>query len=107
MPSKSYVHAIYSKCLLDIIMCVLCSSVQVSKSMQDEPLSAIDEKLLNTGRFLDEFVNNWRKLRCLKIFCECTDIVEWLVKETKGKITIITVAQCDTMIIIYLFLRCQ
>ena len=56
--------------------------------MQDQPLSAIDESLVDTGTFLDEFVTNERKLRCLNIFCECRDIVEWLVKETKGKILI-------------------
>ena len=54
--------------------------------MQDQPLKAIDRSLVDTGRFLDEFVTSRRKLRCLEIFCECRDIVEWLKKETKGKI---------------------
>ena len=52
--------------------------------MHDQPLQSIDVSLINAGKFLDEFTTNTRKLRCLEIYCECTDIVEWLRKETKG-----------------------
>lgn len=53
--------------------------------MHDQPLKSIDVSLINAGKFLDEFITNTRKLRCLETFSECTDIIEWLRKETKGK----------------------
>ena len=55
--------------------------------MHDQPLSAIDKTLVDTGSFLDEYVSDRRKLRCLDIFYQCTNIVEWLRKETKGEIS--------------------
>ena len=55
--------------------------------MRDQPLRAIDESLVETGRFLDDFVGNDQKLRCLETFCSCPSIVEWLRKETEGKLS--------------------
>ena len=59
--------------------------------MHDQPLKAIDGSLVETKMFLDEFVGDYRKLHCLKVFCKCTDIVKWLKEETKGKIVALNI----------------
>lgn len=54
--------------------------------MHDQPLKSVDQSLVHTGEFLAEFAADTRAVECLETFCKCTDIVEWLRKETKGEI---------------------
>ena len=58
--------------------------VQVVQSIGDRSLNSIDEKFIVAGGFLKKFMNEPGKLECLKAFADSLDIVEWILKETKG-----------------------
>ena len=53
-------------------------------SMQDQTLETVDEKLVKTGRFLKDISSDPRKLKCLKCFAECQEVIKWLRGVTKG-----------------------
>ena len=72
---------------------------QASASMRDQTLGDVDQSLVETGKFLQEFVSDSEKLECLQIFAKCLSMVNWIRKETKGKgITIL-----DSIILIHYF----
>lgn len=51
--------------------------------MKNEPLVAINQKLVDAGTFVREIANP-DKLKCLQVFARCSKLVEWIRKETKG-----------------------
>ena len=51
--------------------------------MKHLTLNQIDNNLIRTGRFLQEFALE-EKLSCLKTYCNCLNVVNWLKKNTKG-----------------------
>ena len=57
---------------------------QVTESMKDAPLDSI-RKLIDAKSFLEELTTADWKLECLRQFAACSNIVEWIRKETKGR----------------------
>ena len=51
---------------------------------ENQTLSDVDDRLINTGKFLEDVANDPRKVNCLEMFAQCQDIVKWLKEETKG-----------------------
>ena len=68
-----------------MIVNVFNINFQASDSIKDQTLGDVDESLVDTGKFLQEFVSDSEKLKCLQIFAECLSMVNWIRKETKGK----------------------
>lgn len=62
----------------------LFAFMQVVQSVGDRSLNSIDEKFIVAGGFLKKFMKEPGKLECLKAFADSLDIVEWILKETKG-----------------------
>lgn len=58
---------------------------QVTESMREKSLDNIDRKLIDAKSFLEEMTADARKLECLRQFAACSNIVEWIRKETTGK----------------------
>ena len=56
----------------------------MSSTMKDKTLEAINASLIEAGDFLKEVEGDRRKLRCLEIFADSVEVVEWIRKETKG-----------------------
>ena len=56
--------------------------------MKELPLDAVDEKLIKTGAFLKELALDRNKLDSLEAFTECSDVVEWLMSTTVGRLTL-------------------
>ena len=55
-------------------------------SASDEPLSSIDKTLVDSAlSFLKELSSNPEKYECVLAFSKCSDIVEWIKKETEGR----------------------
>ena len=52
--------------------------------MRNQTLQAIDQNVVKTAKFLQEFASDKKKRECLIAFAECQKIVEWIRKETKG-----------------------
>ena len=52
--------------------------------MKNVPLVAINRKLVDAGNFVREIAIP-EKLFCLKVFAQCSKLVEWIRKETKGQ----------------------
>ena len=57
---------------------------KVTESMKDEPLIKIDGNLMNATSFLKQVTGESSNLECLRTFAECSSIVDWIRKETKG-----------------------
>ena len=57
---------------------------QVTESMKNAPLESIRE-LIDAKSFLEELTAADWKLECLRQFAACSNIVEWIRKETKGR----------------------
>ena len=55
--------------------------------MKKQTLQDVDDNLVNTGKFLQDFAKDSRKVACLEKFAECRGIVKWLRTETKGSQT--------------------
>lgn len=53
-------------------------------SMDKATLDDIDQRLVETKSFLEQFTMDKRKLETLKSFASCLNIVEWIRKESKG-----------------------
>ena len=53
--------------------------------MRDQTLDDVDHSLVETGKFLHEFVSDSEKLDCLQIFAKCLNMINWIRKETKGE----------------------
>ena len=51
--------------------------------MKGQSLDEIDNTLISTGKFLQEFASE-EKLSCLRTYSKCLDVVNWLKKNTKG-----------------------
>lgn len=51
--------------------------------MKDQSLRDVDQTLISTGKFLQEFATE-DKLHCLRTYCSCMNIVSWLKSNTKG-----------------------
>ena len=49
-------------------------------------LSSVDDSVVNAGRFLQEYATDPTKIECVIAFAECQNIVEWIRKETRGKL---------------------
>ena len=45
----------------------------------------MDEKLVNAGKFLQGIGSDPCKLKCLKSFAECKEVIKWLRNVTKGR----------------------
>jgi hypothetical protein len=57
---------------------------QVTESMKDSSLGSIDHQMIDAKSFLEEMTADAWKLECLQVFAKCSNIVEWIRKETKG-----------------------
>lgn len=55
------------------------------QSFGDKSLNAIDEKFEVAGSFLKKMKDDELKLECLNAFAESRSIIDWILKETKGK----------------------
>ena len=51
---------------------------------KDQTLESVDEKLIKTGKFLEDISSNARKLECLDCFAQCQEVIMWLRDVTKG-----------------------
>lgn len=72
-----YVKVTYS--LLHFVLFVM----QVSCSLKNhQTLGDINEELVSAGKFLSEF--SGPKVECIKTFCDCQDIVQWIKETTSG-----------------------
>ena len=56
--------------------------LKVSVSTTDQKLSDINDDLIAAGKFLSEFTGD--KLRCIKVFCKCQELVQWIRNTTEG-----------------------
>ena len=52
--------------------------------MKDQTLAAVDEKLVKTGKFLENISSDPKKLQCLQHFAECQEVIQWLRDVTNG-----------------------
>ena len=52
--------------------------------MKDQTLESVDEKLVTTGKFLDNITSDSKKLECLDCFVRCQEVIVWLRNVTKG-----------------------
>ena len=52
--------------------------------MKDQTLAAVSDDLIKTGEFLVEVTSNPEKLRCLKTFGKCQEVIHWIQQVTKG-----------------------
>lgn len=59
---------------------------QITLSMKDQSLASIDEKVVNTGNFLEEIINSQVRNECLEAFRDCQAIILWLKDFTKSKL---------------------
>lgn len=59
---------------------------QVTESMKELSLSKIDCKLMDAKSFLEQVTADSKQLECLRQFAACSSIVEWIRKETTGKV---------------------
>lgn len=66
-------------------MCNTSNIVQVANSIDKQPLSFIDEKLIEAGEFLQLLQNNSKRLYSLTVFTQCKNIINWIRSDTKGK----------------------
>jgi len=62
----------------------LCGT-QMTTSMKDQALEAVNEKLVTTGKFLENISSDPRKLQCLSHFAQCQEVIQWLKHVTNGK----------------------
>ena len=53
--------------------------------MKDQPLSAVNQKLIDAGAFLKDLASEHSKLDCLETFSKCLGVVRWIRSETKGQ----------------------
>ena len=51
--------------------------------MKDKSLKDVDKRLLKEGKFLKDIVVS-RRIDCLEKLANCSDIIQWLKRETKG-----------------------
>ena len=51
--------------------------------MKSNPLSLIDERLIDAGSFLEDFRDE-QKLDCLQKFVDSVEIIDWIRTYTKG-----------------------
>jgi len=54
-------------------------------SMKDQMLATVDEKLVKTGKFLEDISSDPRKVQCLNHFVQCQEVIQWLREATNGK----------------------
>ena len=52
--------------------------------MKDQTLESVDEKLVTTGKFLDNITSDSKKLECLNRFAQCQKVIMWLRDVTNG-----------------------
>ena len=55
-------------------------------SMEKATLNDINERVIETRSFLEQFTKDKKKLESLKSFAACLNIVEWIRKESEGTI---------------------
>lgn len=55
-----------------------------TKLMEDKRLDDIDEKLVEAKTFLEKIKKDKQKLKCLRTFADCLNVVQWIRKETRG-----------------------
>ena len=54
--------------------------------MKDQTLKAIDQSVVTAAQFLGDFASDEKKRECLKAYAESMKIVQWIRKETRGKL---------------------
>lgn len=59
----------------DIVEHVAC---KVSATMRDQPLSSIDTAVVKVASFLEKIAASEEKMKCIEMFSQCLDIVEWI-----------------------------
>ena len=64
-------------------------ALQATSSMKDQTLKAIDQSVVTAAKFLGDFASDEKKRECLKAYAESTKIVQWIRKETRGKLDIL------------------
>ena len=69
--------------------------------MKDQTLANISDQLVEAGEFLSEFTGE--RLECIRRFCECQNIVEWIRNTTKS----MCVNLCVALNLCVLFYRCE
>ena len=65
--------------------------MQMSSTMKDKPLEVIDANLIEAGEFLRLVEGDSNKMKCLEVFAESVEVVEWIRNETKGICVDVTV----------------
>ena len=53
--------------------------------MRDQTLADVDDRLIETGQFLEDVAKHPKKKACLESFVRSQNIVEWLRRTTKGQ----------------------
>ena len=77
----------YSLYCYNVIICCLTAatcSVQVTISMKEQTLAAINDVLIETGQFLEHITSNLGKLQCLQTFAACQQVIQWIREETES-----------------------
>lgn len=59
---------------------------QMTESMKESSLDQIDCKLIEAKSFLEQMTTESWKLECLRQFAKSSDIIQWIRKETSGKL---------------------
>lgn len=62
--------------------------MQAERSIKKQTLKYIDQSVIAAGEFLHEYTSDKKRGECLKAFVECPKIVEWIRKETGGKLSV-------------------
>ena len=57
---------------------------RVTASLEGAKLASIDKRFFEAKSFLAQITSDPEKIECLKRFAECTNLVEWMRKETTG-----------------------
>ena len=56
----------------------------MSSTMKDKPLEVIDAALIEAGEFLRLVEGDSNRMKCLEVFADSLEVVEWIRKETKS-----------------------
>ena len=83
-------HTLAMENTLESVICCMTIyhvfySEQLAESMKKQTLCDVDDVLINTGDFLNDIVSDPQKLRCLKTFGDCQDLIVWLQESTTSK----------------------
>ena len=80
--------------------------------MKNQTLQSVNERLIETGQFLEDITLNPEKLQCLQTFARCREVIKWIREVTKSQWYLVQFSQFVHCIFICYFvffclIRCE